>query len=361
MVQLLTPEGTRVTHPHFSFTGSDETIKGYLKDMLMTRRLDKEATLLQRQGELGLWPPSLGQEATQIGSARAIHGHDMIFPAFREHGVAWALGVTPSEMLTKFRGTTMATSWDAEEKRMNHYTVIIGAQALHAAGYAMALKKDGLVGNPEPSDNGAVLSFCGDGAMSQGDVNEAFVFATSYQIPVVFLVSNNQWAISEPVSLQSRQPLYLRAQGFGMPGVQVDGNDVLAVHAVTDWAMKRARSGQGPALVECFTYRMGAHTTSDDPTKYRSKDEQDSWAGRDPIERVTRYLLNQGTIDDAWLARVEEEADDLGEQIRQACKALPNPSMASIFDNVYASKTGHLDRQHADYAEFEASFEQEAQ
>ncbi|MGL4831364.1 MAG: thiamine pyrophosphate-dependent enzyme, partial [Propionibacteriaceae bacterium] len=275
-------------------------------------------------------------------------------------GVAWALGITPAEMLAKFRGTTMATSWNSEEKRMNHYTVIIGAQALHATGYAMGLTKDGMVGNPDASQNAAVLSFCGDGAISQGDVNEAFVFANSYQAPVVFLISNNQWAISEPVSLQSRQALYLRAQGFGMPGVQVDGNDVLAVHAVTSWAMERARSGQGPALVECFTYRMGAHTTSDDPSKYRSKDEQDAWAHRDPIDRVKRYLLNQGAIDEAWLAQIEADADDLGEQIRQTCKSLTNPSMDSVFENVYAEKTSLLERQHADYAELEASFAEEA-
>lgn len=356
MVQLLTPEGERVEHPDFRFDGDDETIKGFLRDMVMARRLDAEGTSLQRQGELGLWAPSLGQEATQIGAGHVVGRNDMVFPAFREHGIAWVLGATPEEIFPMNRGTAMATAWDEEKRRMQHYTVIIGAQMLHGVGYAMGLAKDGFVGNADPADNGAVMAFVGDGGMSQGDTNEAFVFANSYHAPVVFVCSNNQWAISEPVSLQSPIPLYQRARGFGMPGVQVDGNDVLAVHAVMSWAMDRARSGQGPALVECFTYRMGAHTTSDDPTKYRLADESEGWKAKDPIDRVEKYLRARGVIDDVWMAQLESDCDDLGERIRTACKTLPNPSMDVVFDNLYVNKTENLARQQQEWHEYEASF-----
>ncbi|MGL5406057.1 MAG: pyruvate dehydrogenase (acetyl-transferring) E1 component subunit alpha [Propionibacteriaceae bacterium] len=357
MVQLLTPEGERVEHPDFKYTGSDEDILALFRDMVMARRFDVEGTLLQRQGELGLWPPLLGQEASQVGSGRAVKGNDMVFPSYREHGVAWVCGVDPGEVMGMWRGTHMA-SWNSREKRFHNYTVIIGAQALHATGYAMGMQRDGMVGNANPDDNGACLVYFGDGATSQGDVSEAFVFANSYQSPVVFFVSNNQWAISEPVTLQSRIPLYQRAAGFGMPGIRVDGNDVLAVKAVTEWALERARSGQGPCMIESYTYRMGPHTTSDDPTKYRLAEETEAWKAKDPIERVKRYLLARGLIDDAYLAKLDEEGDDLGEHLRNTCKTLPDPPMSMIWDNTYVTKTPTLEREAAGYAAYAASFEE---
>ena len=158
----------------------------------------------------------------------------------------------------------------------------------------MGVERDGLVGTGDPDRDTAVIGYFGDGATSQGDVNEAFVFASSYNAPIVFFCQNNQWAISEPIERQSRIPLYRRAAGFGFPGVRVDGNDVLAVHAVTTAALERARSGNGPTLIEAYTYRMGAHTTSDDPTKYRLADELEHWRLKDPIERVRAYLTRHG-------------------------------------------------------------------
>lgn len=361
MVQLLTEDGTRVEHPDYAFDGDDQMIKGFLRDMMLTRRVDVEGTALQRHGELGLWAPCTGQEATQVGAAHGTRRQDMIFPAFREHGMAWVRGIDPLQMLTFFRGTASGVGWDMAEKNFQMYTVIIGAHALHGVGYALAQKKDGLVGNPDPDDNAATMVVVGDGAMSQGDVNEAFVFANSYNTPTVFLCSNNQWAISEPVSLQSKIPMYQRAAGFGMPGVQVDGNDVLAMYAVTQRMMERARSGQGPALIEAVTYRMGAHTTSDDPTKYRNPDEVEVWKGRDPIERVKRYLLQRDVIDDAWLDEIEREADDLGEHMRSGCHALPEPTMTGMFDNVFVEPTTHLQRQRQRYSDYAASFVPEGQ
>ncbi|MBI5028585.1 MAG: pyruvate dehydrogenase (acetyl-transferring) E1 component subunit alpha, partial [Actinobacteria bacterium] len=177
---------------------------------------------------------------------------------------------------------------------------------------------------------------------------------------VVFFCQNNQYAISEPTSLQSRIPLYRRAAGFGFPGVRVDGNDVLAVQAVTTWALERARRGGGPVLVEAFTYRMGAHTTSDDPSKYRTRDEEGEWGARDPIARVKAYLLSVGAIDQAWLDDLAAESEALAERLRAGCLALPEPLLADQWSNVYATTPDRLVRQREEYLAYEASFAEEA-
>ncbi|TRY18384.1 pyruvate dehydrogenase (acetyl-transferring) E1 component subunit alpha [Tessaracoccus rhinocerotis] len=356
MVQLLTPEGRRVTNDEFEWRGTDDDLVGRLRDMTLTRRFDNEATALQRKGELGVWPPSLGQEAAQVGSARALAPKDTVFPSYREHGVALCLEVPLKQLIALFRGTD-AGDWEMLD-RFRNYQIIIGAQTLHATGYAMGLQFDGLVGNPDPADNAAVIAYHGDGASSQGDVNESFIFSASYNAPVVFFCQNNQWAISEPMTLQSRIPLFERARGFGFPGVQVDGNDVLAVQAVTEWALERARNGEGPTFIEAFTYRMGAHTTADDPTKYRRDEETQEWAGRDPIKRLTAYLREQGAIDDAHLARLEEESKDFGSEIRSWVDQLRVRTMDELFDNVYADNTVELEAQRREYAEYNAGFEE---
>ncbi|HEX6346863.1 thiamine pyrophosphate-dependent enzyme, partial [Umezawaea sp.] len=261
LVQLLTPEGERVQHPDFDIDITAEELRGLYRDMVLIRRVDREANALQRKGQLGIWVPLLGQEAAQIGAGRAMRPDDMAFPSYREHGIAWTRGVHPTELLGIFRGTDMGT-WDPVKHKFHPYTIVIGNQVLNAAGYAMGQKFDGQVGD---SDSEATICFFGDGATSQGDVHEGFVWAAVYDAPVVFYCQNNQWAISEPNERQTRVPLYRRAQGYGFTGIRVDGNDVLAVHAVTTAALERARSGNGPTLIEAYTYRMGAHTTSDDP------------------------------------------------------------------------------------------------
>jgi len=257
--------------------------------------------------------------------------------------------------LALFRGSDQG-DWEGLDLFRN-YAIVIGTQTLHATGYAMGMQYDGLVGNPDSADNGAVIVYHGDGASSQGDVNEAYVFAASYNAPVVFFCQNNQWAISEPITRQTKIPLFQRALGFGFPGVQVDGNDVLAVHAVTEWALERARSGQGPTFVEAFTYRMGAHTTADDPTKYRLAEENEHWRLKDPIERVRAHLLRQGLIDDAFLADLDAEADQLGADVRRVCKELPDRTMDQLFDSVYANQTAQLDEQRREFVDYQASFE----
>ncbi|HHU39412.1 MAG TPA: pyruvate dehydrogenase (acetyl-transferring) E1 component subunit alpha [Propionibacterium sp.] len=355
-IQLLTPDGERVDDETFAFAHDDATIAANLRHMILGRRFDTEATALQRKGQLGLWPPSLGQEAAQVGSGAAVRDLDEVFPSYREHAVALMRGVDPLDMLKTFRGTGMV-DWDSRATRFHLYSFVIGTQALHATGYAMGLQRDGLVGNDDPDANGAVLVYFGDGATSQGDVNEALVFAASYQAPVVFFVQNNQWAISEPIDVQSRIPLYRRASGFGIPGLRVDGNDVLAVQAVTEWALDRARRGEGPTLIEAFTYRMGAHTTSDDPTKYRRREEEAAWRAKDPIERVRTHLLATGAIDQAWLDGVDAEAEALGVRIREGVGQLPEPRLEDFWALAYASLPPALRRQRDAYQAYEASFE----
>lgn len=356
MVQLLTPEGERVEHPEFAWNGSDDDLRSMYRDMVIARRFDLEGTALQRHGELGLWPPLQGQEAAQVGAAHALRGPDFIFPTYREHAVALARGVKPADMLALWRGTTMGV-WDTKGTGFFQYGIVIGSQTLHATGYAMGLQLDGAVGNPEPEKNAAVLAFHGDGASSQGDVNEAYVFAASYNSPVVFFCQNNQWAISEPISRQTRIPLYQRARGFGFPGIRVDGNDVLAVNAVTEWAMERARQGQGPAFIEAFTYRMGAHTTSDDPSKYRLAEETEHWRLKDPIERLRVHLTRRGLLDDAWMKELEDEAEVFGAGVREACHSLKNPTLEQAFGQAYAEITQPLVEQRAEHVAWIESFE----
>jgi len=356
LIQLLTPEGERVEHPDFSFDLDDEAIKGFYRDLVMTRRIDTEATALQRQGELGIWASLLGQEAAQIGSGRAMLQQDFAFPTYREHGVAWCRGVDPLHLLGLFRGVDQG-GWDPLGDRFNLYTIVIGAQTLHATGYAMGLQRDGVIGTGDPERDTAVIGYFGDGATSQGDVNEAFIWASVFNAPVVFFCQNNQWAISEPIERQTKIPLYQRALGFGFPGLRVDGNDVLAVYAVTKAALQRAREGSGPTFVEAYTYRMGAHTTSDDPTRYRLSDDLEHWKLKDPIERVKAYLSRNGLADDDFYAQIETEADELAVRLRKGCLEMPDPSPLDIFDQVYVEQTPELAQQRDQYAEYLNSFE----
>lgn len=347
LVQLLTPEGERVEHPDYSIDLSADELRGLYRDMVLTRKFDAEATTLQRQGELGLWASLLGQEAAQIGSGRALRDDDYVFPTYREHGVAWCRGVDPTNLLGMFRGVNHG-GWDPNSNNFHLYTIVIGSQTLHATGYAMGVQKDGT--------DSAVIAYFGDGASSQGDVAESFTFSAVYNAPVVFFCQNNQWAISEPTEKQTRVPLYQRARGYGFPGVRVDGNDVLACLAVTKAALERARTGQGPMLIEAFTYRMGAHTTSDDPTKYREDEERAAWEAKDPILRLRRYLEAEGLVDEAYLASIDEESEALGKRVRDAVRAMPDPDDMAIFENVYADGHALVDEERAQFAAYQASF-----
>jgi pyruvate dehydrogenase E1 component alpha subunit len=352
LVQLLTPEGERVSHPDYDVQLTDAEYRELYRDLVLVRRIDVEATALQRQGELGIWAALLGQEAAQVGSGRALRPKDFAFPTYREHGVAWCKGVDPLRLLGLFRGASNG-GWDPQEKRFNLYTIVIGSQTLHATGYAMGVVKDGAVGG---DDGEAVIAYFGDGASSQGDVNEAFVWASVYNAPIVFFCQNNQWGISTPTANQTRIPLYQRARGFGFPGIRVDGNDVLATYAVTRAALDNARTGQGPTLVEAFTYRMGAHTTSDDPTRYRLAADLEAWKLKDPLERMKAFLYKQQLVDSAFFEQLEADADALAARIRKGCLEMEDPSPMSIFEDVYDEQTPLLEEQRAGFASYVQGF-----
>jgi 2-oxoisovalerate dehydrogenase E1 component alpha subunit len=351
LIQLLTPEGERVENPEYPLEITADQIKGLYRDMVIVRRIDTEAIALQRQGELGIWASLLGQEAAQVGSGRALEPQDMAFPTYREHGVAWCRGLDPVRLFELFRGVSHG-GWDPHAHNMHLYTIVIGSQTLHATGYAMGIQRDGALGE----DGEAVIGYFGDGATSQGDVNEAFIWASVSNAPIVFFCQNNQWAISEPIERQSRVPLYRRARGFGFPGVQVDGNDVLACLAVTRKALQAAREGQGPTMIEAYTYRMGAHTTTDDPTRYRLSAELESWKLKDPIARVKQYLIRSELADMEFLDQIEAEAAAVGARVRKACQDMPDPEPLSMFDDVYTSPTRPLAAEREQLAAYLDSF-----
>ncbi len=359
LVQLLTPEGERVPSPDYDRLIDDVTdddIRGFYRDLVLARRVDTEAVALQRHGELGLWASLLGQEAAQVGSGPALRPQDHVFPTYREHGVAWCRGIDPGLLLGLFRGVDQG-GWDPRENNFHLYTIVVGAQTLHAAGYAMGVQRDGAVGTGDAERDTAVVAYFGDGASSQGDVNEAFIWASVFNAPVVFFCQNNQWAISEPFERQTRIPLYRRAAGFGFPGVRVDGNDVLACLAVTRAALQRARDGEGPTMIEAFTYRMGAHTTTDDPTRYRLAADLEHWKLKDPIERVKAYLTRSGGASHEFFESVDVEAETMAEHLREYCRSLPDPSATSIFDHVYVEPTPALVAQRDELGAYLDSFE----
>lgn len=334
---------------------SDDTLRQFHRDMVLTRRFDDEAGNLQRQGQLALWVPSHGQEGAQVGSAHATRPQDHIFPSYREHAVGLVRGIDPVDVIRLLRGTTHG-GWVPEEKQNFHlYTLVIGSQTLHATGYAMGIAIDGEYATGDPEHDQAVVTYFGDGATSQGDVNEAMVFAASFQTPELFFLQNNQWAISVPVATQSRTPLVNRGTGFGIPSTQIDGNDVLASYAVTLRDLDAARSGLGPRFIEAMTYRIGAHTTSDDPTKYRTDAETQSWIARDPITRFEAFLRTRGESD-AFFRDVESEALDLAEDVRQRTLALERPPVDLMFDHVYSEPHPLLAEQKEWLANYESSF-----
>lgn len=350
LVGLLDADGVRHGDDRFDAWVSDigqEQLLDLYEDMRVIRRIDAEATALQRQGELGLWPPLLGQEAAQIGSGRALRSDDFVFSSYREHGVAYCRGAGLVDLLRVWRGTTQS-GWNPYDINMATPQVIIGAQTLHATGYALGIQADGT--------DAVAVAYFGDGATSEGDVSEALIFAATYAAPVVFFCQNNQYAISEPVSLQAQRPIAERAPGFGVPSVRVDGNDVLAVLAVTRAALDRARTGGGPTFIEAVTYRMGPHTTADDPTRYRDPAELDLWRGKDPLARVEAYLTAQGALTDERRTAIAAKADAVAAEMRSGITALQDPDPLSVFDNVYAEPHTGLARERDHYSRYLRTF-----
>lgn len=337
---------------------TDAELETFYRDMVSIRAFDVQATNLQRQGQLALWPPSFGQEAAQVGSARAARAQDHLFPSYREHVVTRIRGVDPLDIIRLMRGLTHG-GWDPTDPKNGNthlYTLVLGAQTLHATGLAMGLVFDGKSGTGDPERDEAVIVYYGDGASSQGDVHEAMVFAASFQTPEVFFLQNNQWAISVPVATQSRSPLYKRGEGYGIPSLQVDGNDVLASYAVSKLALDEARAGGGPRAIEAMTYRMGAHTTSDDPTKYRTSDEEQSWGRRDPIVRMRAFLEGRGAsqqfFDDA-----DAEGRALADDVRTRTNELGGLPRVHMFESVYSEAHALIESEQRWLDDYETSMD----
>ena len=333
-LQLIRPDGTPTEEDRVGRDLPRETLDRLYQMMVVTRALDTEFTNLQRQGELALYASCRGQEAAQVGAAACLPSTDWLFPQYRELGVLLVRGITVAQMSALWRG-----SWHGglgfTAFNCAPISIPIGTQQLHAVGAAMAARHLG--------EDGVTVAFLGDGATSEGDVHEALNFAAVFDAPCVFYVQNNQWAISVPVHRQVGGPsIASRAAGYGMPGIRVDGNDVLACYAVTAAVAARARAGGGPALIEALTYRMGPHTTSDDPTRYRDDAELRHWQALDPLDRFRKYLQHIGVWTDRLQQRSEEHAQRLCDELRAAVVGAVDPDPTELFDAVYHDITPDL-------------------
>ena len=333
----------RIVDPDGSVVGdddvglSDDGKRELLRQMIRCRRLDRECWALQRQGELTVYPPFEGQEAAQVGSASALGPEDFVFPSFRELAAAVVRGVDVVQYLEYHRGTWHGGPYDPITSRFAPICVPVGTQIVHAVGWALGAKLD--------ATGACSLAYFGDGSASEGDFHEAANMAAVFAAPAILFCQNNGWAISVPASEQYAAPIAARAAGYGLPGVRVDGNDVLAVYAVTKAAAERARSGEGPTLIEAMTYRIGAHSTADDDSRYRALPEVDAWRERDPIARYRTYLLSRGLVDEASVAAFEEEAEAWVAGIRSELTSLGPPPPSEVFDHAFSKPPATLERQ----------------
>jgi 2-oxoisovalerate dehydrogenase E1 component alpha subunit len=336
-VHLLDPDGTYHEDPEHPLDLDDGQLRELYRLMVVTRKVDREAINLQRQGQLGVYASCMGQEAAQVGSAYALGEDDWIFPSYRELGAALVRDVDAAGLLHLYRGT-----WLSDHDPYKHHfalmSIPIGTQALHATGFAMGARLDA---------NPIVTMTCfGDGATSTGDVHEAMTFAGVMRSPVIFFVQNNQYAISVPLEKQTAAPtLAHKAIGYGLPGRRCDGNDVLATYAVTRRAVDRARQGDGPTFIEALTYRMEAHTTSDDPSRYRTEAELEEAAKTDPIVRMRNFLQKRDLYDSALEQAIDEQAKATATHVRDGIYDAPHGDPMELFDHVYVDPDGHFEHQ----------------
>lgn len=316
---------------------SDDVLKEMYRSFILLKAFDDKALKLQRQGRLGTYAPMRGQEACQVGSVFAMDKDDWVFPAFRENGVFIMRGVPP-EMIYRY--------WSGDERGMQipkgvnmlPVSITVGAHLPHAVGAAMAF-------NIQKKKN-VVFTYFGDGATSEGDFHEALNFAGVFKAPCVFICQNNQWAISVPVKEQtSSQTIAQKAIAYGIPGIQVDGNDVFAVYKATKEAVERAKKGEGPTLIECFTYRLADHTTSDDAKRYRSEEDVKKWEKKDPITRFEKYLVEKKIINPVLIGKVKAEADQQIEKAVKNSEATKPQSPVEIFDYLYENITEEMKEQ----------------
>ena len=308
---------------------TDAEIRHMYESMVLARVFDERAVALQREGRLGTYPPITGQEATQVGSALALAPADWVFPSFREMGVHLTLGY-PIQQLFQYWSGDERGQYTPQHLNIFPFCVSVGTQIPHAVGAAMAARYR--------HDPLAVVAYFGDGATSKGDFHEGFNMAGVFRLPIVFICQNNQWAISIPLKGQTAAAtLAQKAIAYGFEGVQVDGNDVFAVYRATREALAKARNGGGPTFIECLTYRMADHTTSDDAGRYRPADEVAAWRARDPILRLERFMATRGLWNEEYNRQTAVRSAALIDQAVQAMEALPPPARAEMFDYTRAT------------------------
>jgi 2-oxoisovalerate dehydrogenase E1 component alpha subunit len=336
-------------HRQLGFAGPDEQLPDnevllrLHRLMMLGRRFDTQATALTKQGRLAVYPSSRGQEACQVGAVTALAQRDWLFPTYRDSVALVSRGINPVEVLTLLRGDWHC-GYDPYLHRTGPQCTPLATNTLHAVGLAHAARLAG--------EDTVALVLLGDGATSEGDTHEALNIAAVWQAPVVFLVQNNGYAISVPLSKQTRaRTLADKGIGYGMPGVLVDGNDAAMVHVAVTEAIERARRGQGPTLIEALTYRIEAHTNADDASRYRDQDEVTSWLARDPIARLQTYLRSQGLLDDAAIAAIADEGEARAARLREAMNADPVTDPADLFAHVYTEPTAALRSQAASLAD----------
>mgnify|MGYP001168456540 CR=1 FL=1 len=328
---------------------SPEEVVHLYRHMLLTRLVDDRLVTLQRQGRIGFHIGSLGEEAAIIGSAYALRKQDWLFPCYREFGAALLRGMQLERYIDNMfgnandpvKGRQMPDHYTCKAAQFGSVSSPIGTQITQAVGFAWAAKiqKRDLV----------ALTYFGEGATSSNEFHNGLNFAGVFKAPTVFLCRNNGWAISVPTERQTASRTFAeKGVAYGVPGVRVDGNDLFAVIAVTRDAIRRASAGEGPTLIEAITYRMGGHSTSDDPTRYRDKSLLDPWADRDPLARIQRYLDKQGWFTAAEEQKLRTEIDARLRDVVEAAEKAPAPSLESMFDDVYASLPWHLREQRAE-------------
>ncbi len=334
-LEILDPEGRADAELMPDLT--DERVVQMYRDMVRMRLFDDKAVKLQRQGRMGTWPPAKGQEAAQAAAAQAMGEEDWLVPAIREHGLMMLRGV-PGHLIYAYWAGDERGSCFPEGVRCLPIPVPVASQLSHGAGLGLALKLRG--------ETAAAVAFAGDGATSEGDFHEALNFAGVFKTNTVFVIQNNQWAISVPRHRQTAaQTLAQKADAYGIPGIQVDGNDVFAVYVAVDEALRRARSGEGPTLIEAETYRLGDHTTADDASRYRPEEEVATWSRRDPIRRLRLYLEARGLWDDEREAGLVEETQAWVESQVEAMESMPPADPADIFRFMYAEMPPSLREQ----------------
>lgn len=343
MIQILNPRGEVVKPEWLPDLTKEEILKMY-KTMRLSRVIDEKTLQYQRQGRMLTYAPNLGQEAAQVGSAAAIRQTDWVAPSFRELGVWLYKGAPLYNIFLYWFGNEFGMKMP-EDVRILPISVPIASQFQHATGLAYAARLKG--------EDDVAIAYVGDGGTSQGDFHEALNFASVKNTANVFIIQNNQFAISTRRALQSRtKTMAQKALAYGIPGIQVDGNDIFAMYAVTKEAVERARRGEGPTLIEAYTYRLGAHTTSDDPTVYRDESEVEEWRKKDPIDRFRLYLYSQGLWSEAEEeAYVNEQSDYVKETFEAVEKSGLTP-LEDIFDYVYAERTPILEAQYQERKAF---------